>query len=786
MKPSKYLAASTWLLVALGPGTGPASGAAAINTRLEAERVEAVEGFADALGSELLRLSSALQRGDAPAVQSFYAEDLVAAPFPSIAGPLRRDLKWISAHDWSAPLPGGVAAGGTGGKKGSASIVLSAVDRDTFLTQMTAFLAHFSVIDDLRFEMEEAEVPDPSLPEAEAKLGFQVIGRDGDGRREWVRGGIDAGAERRQGGWKITRWTTGALHSEVVPAALFSEVSAPAGIAHDLPPFGVPPNEGFLPHGGAVADVDGDGLMDLLLTELDGARLYVNDGHGGFRDVSESTRLRGIPRPTAAAFLDFDTDGDEDIFMSADGPQMLFENWVDPNGIRRYRDVSAAAGVAVKAVGLSVAVADVNNDSLPDVYVASSNRYGSVMPNSWSRATNGTPNLLFVNIGFGRFRESAHVWGVDDARWSNGAAFADVNGDSWQDLYVANEFGENALYFNKRIRFEDEAARRGIQGPGGGRGVSWGDYDNDGDLDLHVCGISSAAGRRILGRLPSAASMAGGDHLFQNRGNGWFTDVSPQAGPFHAGWAYGGGFFDFDNDGWEDLLSVNGFVSGRVMEDTSSLYWRHVLASAEGLEKAGNEEYHGAQMGRIFKEGLSFAGSERDALFMNLGDGKFRDISALSEIDSISDGRGAIFADFDNDGDLDVVTTTSQRAACLLFRNNAGQENNFLRVTLEGTRSGRHAYGAIVRLKTSHGIQTRIQSAGSGFVSVHDPRLLFGLGADETAEWLEVTWPSGLKQRAGGIQARDSLKLKEGAEAAERVTESRFRLADPPGPGAGR
>jgi thiol-disulfide isomerase/thioredoxin len=207
-----------------------------------------------------------------------------------------------------------------------------------------------------------------------------------------------------------------------------------------------------------------------------------------------------------------------------------------------------------------------------------------------------------------------------------------------------------------------------------------------------------------------------------------------------------------------------------------------VVASAANVEKAGNQQYQSDHMDQIFSEGFSFSGYERDGLYLNMGEGRFRDISGISGIDSITDGRGAIFADFDNDGDLDVVTTTIQKTARLLHRNNVGQGNNFLRVTLEGTRSGRDAYGAVVRLKTSRGIQTRIKSGGSGFISAHDPRILFGLGKDETAEWLEVTWPSGFKQRATGIQARDSLKIVEGSQATQRVSETRFSLPDPERP----
>ena len=189
-------------------------------------------------------------------------------------------------------------------------------------------------------------------------------------------------------------------------------------------------------------------------------------------------------------------------------------------------------------------------------------------------------------------------------------------------------------------------------------------------------------------------------------------------------------------------------------------------------------------MGEIFREGFSFSGYERDDLYLNLGEGRFRNISGVSGIDSITDGRGSIFADFDNDGDLDVVVTTIQKRARLLYRNNVGQSNGFLRVALEGTESGRDAFGTVVRVKTPLGLQTKIKAGGSGFVSSHDPRLLFGLGEDPAIEWLEVTWPSGRQQRFVDVRPGDSVKLVEGAEAPRRVAENQFRLVDPEEPDA--
>ena len=202
------------------------------------------------------------------------------------------------------------------------------------------------------------------------------------------------------------------------------------------------------------------------------------------------------------------------------------------------------------------------------------------------------------------------------------------------------------------------------------------------------------------------------------------------------------------------------------------------MAQSEEGEKADNDSFRRKQ-GELFGEGFSFSGYERDLLALNLGGGKFLDISGVSGVDSITDGRGAVFADFDNDGDLDVFLRALHGTAHLMFRNNVGNANGFLRIALEGRESGRDAFGAVVRVKTSSGILTKVKSGGSGYLSQGDPRLLFGLGEDEKAEWIEVTWPSGRRQRLDGPAANTSWLLREGDSEPRLVADVRGSLPDP-------
>ncbi|MEP7039658.1 MAG: redoxin family protein [Acidobacteriota bacterium] len=184
----------------------------------------------------------------------------------------------------------------------------------------------------------------------------------------------------------------------------------------------------------------------------------------------------------------------------------------------------------------------------------------------------------------------------------------------------------------------------------------------------------------------------------------------------------------------------------------------------------------------MFGQGFSFSGYERDPLYLNLGGKKFTDISGVSGIDSITDGRAGVFADFDNDGDLDVFSTTIQNQTHLLFRNNVGQENNFLRIILEGDGKtvSRDAFGSVVRVKTSVGIETKIKSGGSGFISQNDPRILFGLGKNARAESIEVTWANGkVENFEGEMAANSTLILKQGNGKIETMKLAKTNLPEP-------
>lgn len=540
-------------------------------------RLEVTEELSESLANDILTLSVATQDRDFETTAQYFPAQFAAKPFPSRPAAAKTQVKWISLHNWETSNP-------------TQTYSLAKTTNVDFLKSWKEFLDHFSDIEDARFKVKEANfdlkanaVMGAKEPTAvvgatgRARIAFYVIGRDINGKREWARGAFWANVRYDANKhWQFDSFELTSFDSMIAETDLFSEVAVPAGVSSRLPSYGEPGNSGFVWHGAAAGDFDSDGWIDLFVTSSDRNFLYLNDRKGAFRDASEETGVRTIATGTAPLIFDFDNDGDEDVFISSVGQQILLENTFKQTGKLAFSDVSVESGVNQGSIGFSAVTGDVNGDGFLDVYVTSYNRYGQITPDSWFRATNGTPNLLFMNQGNGTFLEKAAEWGVDDRRWSYAAEFADVNGDGKIDLYVANDFGEKAMLINKGGKFVDEAKARGVEDPGNGMGVSFGDYNNDGLLDLHATNMSSTAGNRIITRLfPSASvkdnvykKLAAGNNLFENTGDGKFRDVTAEVGGFSGGWAWGGGFIDFDNDGWEDIYTPNGFISGKSMKDT--------------------------------------------------------------------------------------------------------------------------------------------------------------------------------------------------------------------------
>ena len=495
--------------------------------------------------------------------------------------------------------------------------------------------------------------------------------------------------------------------------------------------------------GGAFFDYDNNGDLDLFLVnggDLTGAPseepstsvLYHNNGDGKFTDV---TSIAGVSNAgnygLGVACGDYNNDGDPDLYVTNFGANVLYRN----NGDGTFADVTEEAGVGDALWSSSATFFDYNRDGHLDLYVVNYVLYPLDVPYPPCDGDGfrtychplffkGAPDRLYRNNGDGVFvdaTEAAGIKGIGGLFHGKGLGVvaADFNNDSNPDLYVANDVTPNYLFYNKgdgtfvEIGVAAGCAYDTDGAAQAGMGVDAGDYNGDGFLDIFVTNFSYET-----------------NALYRNNGDDTFTDVSYHA---HLGDAshlllgFGTGFFDHDNDGLLDIFVANGHIFERVERTTDVITY-----------------------------------AQQNQLFHNSGDGGFTEVSfkagAYFQRKGVS--RGAIFGDYDNDGDLDIVVTQLNQSAELL-RNEGGNHRNWLRVRTVGVHSNRDGIGA--RLVLTTGSESRVQEvhAGSSYQSSNDPRVFFGLGDHRTIDRLEIRWPSGVVQILENIPANQEIVVTE-------------------------
>ena len=490
--------------------------------------------------------------------------------------------------------------------------------------------------------------------------------------------------------------------------------------------------------GVVLFDFNNDGFVDVFLINsgsLHGdeptaqmqSRLFTNNGNGTFSDVTSKSGIVLQSYGMGGCAADYDNDGWEDLYVTAFGGNVLLHN----NGDGTFTDVTKKADVALTSWSTSCGFGDINNDGYVDLFVVNYVDFG-LMNNKYCgdyakgiraychpNVYNGLSDKLYLNNGKGTFTDVSRSSGIESTRGKGlGVVFGDYNNDGWLDIFVANDSVPNFLFVNQHDgTFLETALWAGVAvdgngRPGAGMGTDMADYDNDGWLDIFVTHLDLEA------------------HTLYHNDHGLFAEsyksgVGRATLPFVG---FGAAFLDYDNDGLLDLVVANGNV----------------------LDNAA-----------YFRDGATYR--QRKLLFHNEGNGAFREIgqSAGPAIARETVGRGLATVDIDNDGFLDLLVTNNGGEPELLH-NEIDNSNNSVIIHTVGTRSNRDGIGARLKLTVGSQTQTREIKAGSSYLSQSDVRAHFGLGLASQVDRLEIRWPSGDIDSLDRLPANHIFTIVEG------------------------
>ncbi|HET9714349.1 MAG TPA: CRTAC1 family protein [Pyrinomonadaceae bacterium] len=492
--------------------------------------------------------------------------------------------------------------------------------------------------------------------------------------------------------------------------------------------------------GVALLDYDKDGFQDIYfvnsltvdLLKSNGktkSALYRNNGDGTFTDVTAKAGVGDIGWGMGVAVADYNNDGFEDLYVTCVGPNRLLKN----NGNGTFSDVSKTARVDDQRWSAGAAFVDYDNDGKVDLFVANyvafdfKNlpefgkgrlcQYKGIPVQCGPRGLPGDGDTLYHNEGDGTFTDVSKKAGVSDpdGYYGMGIICSDFDEDGLVDIFVANDSTPNFLYKNngdgtfKEIGFPAGVAVNENGSEQGSMGITLGDYDHDGRLDLFVTNFDDDY-----------------NVLYHNDGQGSFTDVSHATNVAavslpYVGW--GTKFFDYDNDGWADLFVANGHVYPQI------------------------PTYR--QRNFIFK-------NNRNGTFTELG------LELGPPLAEKRVGRGTAFGDLDNDGDVDIVINNLDGAPTLL-RNDGGNANKSALIRLVGVKSNRSGIGARVKVVSGDLVQTDEVHSGDSYISQSDLRLHFGLEKRTKIDLIEVRWPSGTVDKITDAKVNSIVSIKEGS-----------------------
>lgn len=565
---------------------------------------------------------------------------------------------------------------------------------------------------------------------------------------------------------RLSSETTQAAHTSCQSALArygfcYEEVSNQAGIhfIHEAPVLD-PKLEGIMPEvasmGASVSIVDynRDGWPDIYVTNSrTGSRnhLYRNNHDGTFTDVAPELGIADVNRAgtgvsMGAVWGDYDNDGYDDLYLIKWGKPELFHN-DQGHGFTEVKNAGLPPWInANTAVWL-----DYDDDGRLDLFVGGYYpenvdlwrlKNTRMMPDSFEYANNGGRKYLFHNLGGGRFEEVSAQVGIRSRRWALASAAADLQGNGYPDLFVANDYGVSELYLNDHGHFHEAGARTGIGfAPKSGMDAAFGDIFNRGKFSIYVSNISE-----------EGVLIQGNNLWVPDEGRALhYQNMAQALGVELGGWSFGAQFGDLNNDGTMDLMLENGYISA----SKSRSYWYDFSKVAGGNSSIISDATHWPAF-----DGRSLSGYQEKKVWINDGAGKFEDVAQAVGVTNRYDGRAIALADLWNTGALDAVVA-NQNGPLLIYKDVVAPGNDWIEFRLEGTKSNRSAIGALVTLFWNGQEQVQEVEGGSGFASENERRLHFGLGKNPAIHKAVIRWPSGKVQTLTGLVPNKLCDVKE-------------------------
>jgi len=549
-------------------------------------------------------------------------------------------------------------------------------------------------------------------------------------------------------------------------------------------------------NGLAIADVDGDGNLDLyFVTQAGSNGLWRNLGNGRFEDITEQAGVAVENKiGVTASFADIDNDGDPDLYTTTvRGGNVLFENL----GGGQFKDISQASGLNHKGHSSAAVFFDYNRDGLLDVYLTNVGKYTSdkVLTVTMEQARGekeaeykffsgladafsghlpekkrGEGSILFKNLGNNRFEDVSKKVKLQDESWTGDASPVDFNQDGWIDLYVLNMQGDDQYYVNVGGKYFEKKSREVFPlTPWGAMGVKTFDFENDGDMDLFITDMHSDMSEQVgperenhksrqqwpESMLLTQGKSIWGNAFYRNDGKGNFEEVSDQIGAENY-WPWGISVGDLNADGFDDVFIASS------MNFPFRYAVNSLLLNNQGSEFLSSEFILGVEPRRDgrFAEPwfeLDCDGEDKDHALAKGRSGRVVIWSALGT-------RSSVMFDLDNDGDLDIVTNEFNSRPMVLISNLSKKHDklNYLKVKLVGEKSNRDGLGAVVRVRTGSQTYMKVHDGQSGYLSQSLHPLYFGLNEVTNVDEIKVTWPSGNKQTVPGpIDVNRTIEVKE-------------------------